>query len=230
MKHRCRSSPPGNHSSARLLLRAVQAEHNQTMNKYRFSGVATRRGAAHGGFTLVELIVTLAIMAILATLAAPPLRTLLVKRTVSNQADALGAALRLARSEAIKRGQPVTICASPAPEAAQPQCAKSGATNWATGWLVFVDHDNNRGQFDSGETLLKVQAPFRASGALNNNATSNITYRANGMMLPLTMSTFTVMPDSKDSPAAMADIIRCVAIGTGGRVRISKPDSKGECS
>ncbi len=199
------------------------------MNKYRFSRVVALRGLRGRGFTLIELLVTLAVMAILVSLAAPPLRIFLLKRTVSSQADTLGSALRLARSEAIKRGQPVTICASLNPEATKPQCIQGGATNWATGWLIFVDHDDNIGQLDDGEALLKVQPPFRSSGTMSNNATSNITYRANGMMFPLNMSTFTVLPDSPNTPDALADITRCVSLSASARVRITKPDSKGEC-
>lgn len=181
------------------------------------------------GFTLIELMVTLSIMATLAVLAAPQMRTMFVKRTVSNQADALGASLRLARSEAIKRGQPVTICASANPEAAAPKCLAGGATDWATGWLVFVDHNASLQQLDGGETVLKVQAAFNNSGSLSNNSASAITFRANGMVSPVNNSTFTVSPKLKGTVESLKDITRCVVISAAGRTRISKTQADGTC-
>ncbi len=84
------------------------------------------------GFTLIELIMTMVVLAIAAAIAIPNFTT----QIRNNQSRALGeefaTALNFARSEAIKRGQFVSICAS---DNAQTGCA----SDWTNGWLVFVD-------------------------------------------------------------------------------------------
>lgn len=85
------------------------------------------------GFTLVELAVTLAVAAILLTLATPSFAELLRRNRLAAAGNELVTALHVARAEALRRGRPVSVCAS----TDQRSCA--GNTNWATGWVVFED-------------------------------------------------------------------------------------------
>ena len=82
-----------------------------------------RRGMR--GFTLIELMVTLTVMAIVLSLAAPSFASLLASNRISSQTNELIGALNLARSEAVRRGQPVTLLAS--------------QSNYSKGWSVFPD-------------------------------------------------------------------------------------------
>lgn len=87
-----------------------------------------------GGFTLVELAVTLAVAAILLALATPSFAELLRRNRLAAANNELVTALNVARAEALRRGRPVAICAS----SDQRSCA--GSTDWGTGWVVFEDN------------------------------------------------------------------------------------------
>lgn len=84
------------------------------------------------GFTLIELIVTVSIVTILASIAVPSFSKLIESNQLSAGTNELVSALILARSEALKRSNNVSICAS------TDQVSCSGA-NFAEGWIVFVD-------------------------------------------------------------------------------------------
>ncbi|MDO8298340.1 GspH/FimT family pseudopilin [Lacisediminimonas sp.] len=84
------------------------------------------------GFTLVELMVTLAIFAVLVGVAAPSFNAIMVGPRLGSFANALSASATLARSEAIKRNTSVTLCAS----ADGAACAASG--DWEQGWIVLA--------------------------------------------------------------------------------------------
>lgn len=86
--------------------------------------------AGPGGFTLVELMITLAISVILLGLAAPAFQNSLLSGKLSTQANNLVASAILARGEAIKRNAPVTLCVS----ANGTSCATGG---WEQGWIVM---------------------------------------------------------------------------------------------
>ncbi len=88
------------------------------------------------GFTILELIITIALAAILTTIAIPSFRSALQNNRITAQTNDLLTAFQLARSEAVKRGRPVTLCASDVDAGgANPVCGD----DWSVGWMVFVD-------------------------------------------------------------------------------------------
>lgn len=112
------------------------------------------------GFSLMELLVVLGLVALLAGMAVPSFSAVLLQRQVQSAAEALVADLRLARSEAIKRGAVVSVCSS-----RDGQTCSAPAV-WREGWIVFADRNGSR-QREPDEELIRVQerAPGLASVA-----------------------------------------------------------------
>ncbi|WP_417660587.1 GspH/FimT family pseudopilin [Pseudomonas sp.] len=153
------------------------------------------------GFTLIELMVTVAVLAIVITVAAPSFSNLLADNRASALANELQGALQLARSEAIKRRQNVTVCRS---NAAQDDCADG--TNWANGWLVELANGD----------ILKVWDP--ASGATITGPTAGISFRSNG--LSSSAEQWSVTP-----PNCSGQQRRTLSVNTTG----STSSTKGSC-
>jgi type IV fimbrial biogenesis protein FimT len=183
------------------------------MNKRAFRHIKNKGR----GFTLVELMVTVAILVILLAIGAPQLQGFLAKRSVSTQADIFASALRMARSEAIKRGQLVTICASDAPEAAIKTC-NGASDNWSTGWVVFVD-GGTKSTIDGSDEVLAVQQSFPSTGGINPPAGKKqaISFAANGLAVG-EMNSFDVKPKLT---AADGSTFKCVALAASGRIKIT---------
>lgn len=106
------------------------------------------------GFTLVELLVALAVLAITLAIAVPGYQSIVASSRLSAYSGDLLASLQLARSEAIKRNSRVTVCRSADSESC------GGAGGWGAGWLVFVDAANP-GVVDGGEAVLHAHPAAR---------------------------------------------------------------------
>jgi type IV fimbrial biogenesis protein FimT len=98
--------------------------------------------ARSAGLTLVELVLALAVGALLVGLAFPSYARYLAEQQLLNEARRLADAVMWARSEAIRRNAHVVICAA---------CGRTG--HWHDGWTIFVD-ENGDAEPDAGELLI----------------------------------------------------------------------------
>lgn len=114
------------------------------------------------GFSLVELLIAIGIVAILASLAAPAFTTYIKDTRASNAALQLSSDLNLARSEAIKRNAGVLVCAITATEAC------TAGTDWVGGWKLCYDADSDGNCDDS--TVAKPN-PIKVRRALSGGLT-----------------------------------------------------------
>jgi type IV fimbrial biogenesis protein FimT len=89
------------------------------------------------GFTLIELLVTISILAVIGALAAPNLRTFVVRNKVASMSNELVAALSQGRSLAIAKNSCVSVCVASASNSST--CASSAAVSdfQTNGWIVF---------------------------------------------------------------------------------------------
>jgi type IV fimbrial biogenesis protein FimT len=169
------------------------------------------------GFTLLELIITLAVLAIVLAIAIPNFRGSLERNRLSSETNNLVSALSIARSEAIKRGQIVTICKTSNPDAATPTCA-TGAS-WHDGWIIFTD-TGTRGTVDGTDTLIKIQQAGTTSGpstTASTNFADFISYSATGSAVQ--NNSIRDVATSGDFTLCLNGVTRVIDVGISGRIR-----------
>lgn len=103
------------------------------------------------GFTLTELLITIALAGLFITFAIPGFYAIIQNNKSVTMVNTLSSGLNYARMESIRRGVRVSVCS--AGNASLSTCGTN--SQWAQGWIVFVDADNNNA-VDSSNNLLKV--------------------------------------------------------------------------
>ncbi len=101
------------------------------------------------GITLVELMTTVSVAALTLTIGVPSFMGVKERMQRSQVTIELTSSFTLARSEAARRGTPVSVCAS----ADAKTCIEGDSPSWSSGWIVFSDA-NNKLTVDSGEEVL----------------------------------------------------------------------------
>ena len=138
------------------------------------------------GVTALELLVTLAVLAILLGIAAPPMSRFINQWQVANATNSFTASLRTARSEAIARVRPVVLCRV-ANNTSNTCLTAVGTNGFATGWIVFVNNDRD-GSFNfnpdadpKDELLLRQHALTGIADIMPTNA-GKFVFLPNGLL------------------------------------------------
>lgn len=136
------------------------------------------RRAGHG-FTLIELMITIAIMAVLLTVASPSFLNVVLGNRLNSSANNLVASATLARSEAIKRNKQMRMCVS----SNGTTCTAGG---WEQGWIVTCKTTNNIDCDGVGPDWLVLRHQAAADGGLritdtNPGAVTSISFDPSGV-------------------------------------------------
>ena len=173
----------------------------------------------HLGYTLVELITTVSVVGILATVAIPGMQDVVLDNRRAALANQLSHGIQVARSEAVTRNQRVTVCASVNGSA----CANE--KYWSTGWIIFNDLDGDQLPGGDDESILKSIKGNDSLTITPSSFTNSFTYRPNGRVIGNTAvvnSGEFVFCDSRGAEKA-----RVLIIGTNGRPRLDEKLSDG---
>jgi type IV fimbrial biogenesis protein FimT len=179
-----------------------------------------------GGFTLMELMVVLAIAGSIIVIGAPSFNSFRLNGRMTNTANDLLASVVQARTEAIKRQASVSICTSANPSVSTASCDTSSTV----GWIYFVDTNANCAR-DSGEELLGGRVLDHSMGVHPLNMKSNgncLSYARTGFLQDIsgkTTATNTLFCDERGLVAVPGTTVsagRGVVVNRTGRARISR--------
>ncbi len=176
------------------------------------------------GFSLTELVVVMLVVGIIAAIGTPSFKYVTTSNRIASEINALMGDLQYARSEAIKQGEIVTVCAS----VSGTQC--DGGNNWQGGWIVFLDSATGGtvGTVDPGEVIVRSQPAFsppgdtlQPLGGLNLSAVSfnRVGYGTTGNGVPVILA----LHDSSNT----AQWTRCLAISPVGMLTVETTSQPG---
>ncbi len=174
------------------------------------------------GFSLIELMVVIAIATILVTLAVPAFQGMIASSNLTSTTNDLVATFARARSDAVRRGKRVTVCMS----ADGAQCTTSGA--WSQGWIMFNDNDHSdaNADVDAGETITAVAAALSNQLVITTkNSMPYVSYGADGQAKLMNggSGAGTIRVCSSSSGLTNDTRARDIVINFPGRVNIVKP-------
>jgi type IV fimbrial biogenesis protein FimT len=179
-----------------------------------------------GGFTLIELMVTIAIAAILLMVGVPSFVTMQRNSELTSAANALLAGINAARGEAMKRGVNAVV-------------VPTDAANWRNGWTVFVDTSTARnGTLDPSDIVVQQQPALASYFTVTGSGTAGesvpyMMFDPSGYSKTKTagFGALTLSIARNDlSGANQAEQTRRVIVARTGRPRACKPSTDTTCT
>ena len=174
-----------------------------------------------GGFTLVELMITLVILGVLSAIGAPAMRDMVMNNRLTTETNDMLVSLTFARGEAIKRSTNVVLCKTSDPTTSPPSCDAGAA--WTKGWVIFAD--DGSGTFEAvNDVLLRLGDGFPGTGNKIKLDTGANSFGFTNLGLLTTTNTLVFICDSRgDNFAKVVDIF------STGRSRVNR-DTAADCS
>lgn len=183
------------------------------------------------GFTLIELMIAIAIVAILVVIATPSYEYLMTTNRMAGEINEFVSSLHFARSEAVKRGQQVVVCKSDTKvclaDGDPGDCGCTNAGDWGQGWILFADSLTLNDTVDAGESIIKGYPPLKGSPQRDTltgdtNLAHRVHFNRNGFARGPGLSNGTIKlcePDLIQSKA------RALIVDVTGRIQLAKDNN-----
>ncbi len=182
-----------------------------------------KRSWTQSGFSLIELMAAIVVLAIIISMAVPSFSTVIKNNRMATLTNQLVLDLNLARSEAVKRGTTVILCRSATPATAG--CGGS-TQDWTTGWILFASQDSNT-TYDNGTDIIIKRSEVSSPGMrimANTAADTAIAFNADGFKASTGSSVFALCDDRDDDGSYDEEYGRQITvIGTGRPGLTSSP-------
>ena len=178
----------------------------------------------HCGFSLIELLVTVALVGILLAAVIPNMRTFLLNNQLSGGVNDMLHSIQVARTEAIKRQNGnVVVCGTSTPTVADNAMACDYAT--FKGWFVFQDTNGNW-QHDAGEPVIERHGLLDTNVTVKTDAKDRIiSFGPSGFANPtgvkVPMRTLVICDSRGVQPVGAAATARALFVTATGRARVS---------
>lgn len=203
-----------------------------TFRAARPSRIAATRTSARGprvdaradGFTLVELMITLAVAAVVLTLAIPSFTSMINSNRLAALSNDIAGSMQLGRMEAVRRGVRVVACPST-------DGVNCGVANPMTGWILFTDADDN-GVPAAGDVLryLTVKPPLQFWASPSVATAGRVIFRPDGFVYDNASNLLSTTLRACLPTTQPAENVRDVQFVSGSRVSIASVNAAGACA